>query len=977
MKEKDIGDQIVGIQTGHHPRCSAYFDSYYFWAETPTNASPSYKIYRDSTEIHSITATNTADQTTYGVLKPFMLIIIRSGVEYLAIVCPYYNSGDADYHCDVYVYDAYNSIHFTYTALDFWNDHHTPLYIFYYSNKLVIPSVEAVSEHVELPYYTWGVNTNGAYVPAIDLSGADQTRNIVGGWANTTGTFYYVISRDGGTYLDSHVVYGGTSEGVKVYKISDTTLVATNSDNYQWLYKHNDTWLFFDNNGGDVYRGKYDIAESFSKIIAGTSCKYGMRMHSALDYKTYGGTDFVGVVQWGTVASPDLGDWTDNSGADCGISIVNKDGHENVLQLLDESAVNSAVAILDIGDLTEGFVEFRIRISDITDGCAIFLYDGVATKRLYIDHNTATNKWRYSSDASGVGDFSAGPTAKTWHKLRIVFNCAANWILYQDGVNIGHISGYLGAPTAMDTFYIQTSGADYNICIDALSFSDDFEGINYEISPNELVGIAKLDGTTLTLYDVFYGGGLEKLPTTVSSVDNIASISNYGFVYYITATWYYREVLFSVYTPTRNELLKMGVFESPTYTIQTASASYQTSLILADDYNNLIFAGHVIDNKDSTELPLKTLIFGSNIKADLEKRHSEIFSAQTDGAILESITDSICVQLTIENGDITSAGSYDHTMNAESIEEFLRWLFARTQKLARWNGVGELVFNAPAIDSGLAITKDNIISEFYIQQETGKYGMVILEAPGIRVQSPIEDGGDGIYYDFYPNVNNETELQSMADNIATMQHNQFEKITVAVDSTGLLKLAEYASVVYAPNERISVNGDYYIMGFEYIPYANSSLLKLSNAIFVESIMDKDPVARQTKVNTQKINNRKWKWRDNTEADYDDDGAVGTALTDNTSYNTIDLSAMVGKKTMQIKLYGKATDNVTGSKICVRTKGFVGDVSNCVIFSKNASQQSRGNWHGETDSLGRIEIKCSPKPTDWTQIDIYVKAYKDA
>lgn len=1030
MKEKNVGNQLLSIQQGYHPYCSAYFDGCHFWATTPTHASPSYSIYRDSTLIHSITAVNNAAQDSYGVLKPLMRVI--SGVLY--IVTPWYTVADG-YEIDMQRYtDATTSTAFT-LGLAFGTYYANPIYIFVYGTKYVIPCVTLWSDakwYIALQYYN-SDTSEGSYNPWIDIDAFD-VQSARGGYDNGTGTFYYVVSRDGETYLDSHVVYGGTSVGIQVYKISDDTLISADLDDFQWLYKHNDTWFFFDNNGGDVYRGKVDIANSFSKIIAGTSCKYGMKLHGSKDYKPYN----YGKVDWGTFKDPKLDDWDDQSATDCIISIIEEVGNEkNVMELDDQSATDDCDIRYDFSNQSNGSIEIWFRSTNTGNTHYIVLYETIANVKFTFRINSDNFQYYKQSITNYITLTTL--VDNTWYHLKIVFDCATDtleaWLdetLLDDGGttdlpfrftatnldlirfqtysthtgykfyihsfgfswekasnneigvvqwgtvddpdlsdwtdngadtfeiiaekeghrnllhvimdatidiyidNVANISnttsfwfmigqtnkqlilypfsldsngGYIvrvhfnadgnidfegtandadiqaynanqlyhikvisvkdgnsylyldgvlistvtGKTDTQDRFRIYSGSADTEFWIDGIGDANaGFDGEIYDnYVQNELRGIIKLDGTTMQAYEVFYGGGVEKLPHILTSIDNISACSNYGFQYLIGAVWFTREPFFFNYTPTRNELLKMAVFESPTYTIQTTEGTYQTSLILADNYYNMVFAGHVIDDKDSTKLPIKTLIFGSNIAGDLTKRHTEDFSAETDGAMLESITDSICVQLTIENGDITSAGSYDHPMNAESIEEFLRWLFARTQKLPRWNGIGEIVFNAPSVDSGLAIIEDNIISEFYIQQETGKYGMVILEAPGIRVQSVIEDGGDGIYYDFYPNVDNETELQSMADNIATMQHNQFEKIQVAVSDTGLLNLAEYASVVYAPNERISVNGNYYIMAFEYIPFADSSLIKLSNAIFVESIMDKGPLARETKINTQR------------------------------------------------------------------------------------------------------------------------------
>jgi len=643
MKEKIIGNQNSSSQSGKIPRGAIYFDGYYFWATTPTASSPSYTIYRNTTPVNSITANTSSAQTSYGVMKPIFKIISST----LYIVVPYYLSSNSNYYVDIYKYPAWDR-YTLYSALHY-SVYFYPIGVMLWDSKIIVPCVEhhAISGWILICYFYSGTSSSGGYSDPVLLESYDIKR-AVGGWDNGTGSFYYIASRDSRTYLESVVVYTGTSSKVKIYQISNTTLVSSNTDNFQWFQKYGDSWFFFDNNGGGVYRGKFDVQDSFSQIIAGTSIKYGTLLNTS----------------------------------------------------------------------------------------------------------------------------------------------------------------------------------------------------------NYLIGITKLSGTTLSFYEVFVNGGIEKYNETVSSVADVASVSNYGFVYQISSTWYYRNSTFQTYTPSRNEVFSNNLFESPQYIIKQESGDFNSNLLLADDSNNLFFAGHLQDVKDSTEMPLTELIYVSNIDADLKRKRSETYTSKTDGYILNDILDQGCVQLTTNGGSVTSGGSYDFIMNRMSVLEALRWLFSRTQKLPRWNGVGIVSFNSPSTDSGLDISSSNIIGALSLQKETSKYGLVILEGNNISVQAPVESGGDGVYYDYYPYVDDIDELQAIADNIATMQFNQYEKITVSVKNTGLLDIGDYVDLLYNPHSRIDLDDQYYIVGYEYNPYSNNSLLRLSNALFVDSVLDKD---RQVNSNTQKIN----------------------------------------------------------------------------------------------------------------------------
>jgi len=647
MKIEEIGSASASVQTNSTAFASSqYFDGYYFWATTPTTSSPSYSIYRNSTLLHTITSTCSAWMTTYGVMTPIFKIIGST----LYIVAPRYTTGEPNYYrADTYKYTAYD----TYTTeTNFAHmDYVRPIGIFIYDSEIKVPLIHydsAVTSEwfLRLMNYVDTMSV-GWEVPWVELDGFD-VESAVGGWDDGAGTFYYVVSRNGGTHLDRMTAYGAGTSGVNTYPISSATLVAANSDTFQRLIKHKETWFFLDNNGNGVYRGKYDVQNSFARLITGTSVKYG----------TYFNTS-------------------------------------NVLQI-----------------------------------------------------------------------------------------------------------------------------------------------------------IGKLDGTNLSFYKIFDNGGIEKYNTTLASITNICGRSNYGLVYETSSTWYYRVSGFSTYTPLRNESLVNNLFDSPVYKKQQTSGTFFNSLILADDSNNIIFAGHIADVKDSTTMPLTELIYISNIFDDLKRKRSEAFISKTDGYILEDILDQGCVQLTTEGGSVTSGGSYDFVMNRMSVLEALRWLFNRTMKIPRWDGAGVVSFNTPTVDSGLDIDKDNIIGVLSIEKETNKYGSVILEGDNISVQSDVEGGGDGVYFDYYSYIDDEDELQAIADNIAEMQFNQYEKITVTVKATGLLNIGDYVDLVYNPHARINLNDQYYIMGYEYIPFTNNSKLKLSNAIYIETILDVD---RQIDVNTQKIN----------------------------------------------------------------------------------------------------------------------------
>ncbi len=121
----------------------------------------------------------------------------------------------------------------------------------------------------------------------------------------------------------------------------------------------------------------------------------------------------------------------------------------------------------------------------------------------------------------------------------------------------------------------------------------------------------------------------------------------------------------------------------------------------------------------------------------------------------------------------------------------------------------------------------------------------------------------------------------------------------------------------------------------------------------------------------------WTERDYGDPDFDDDGAVGTALINNANWNNVDISAIVGAKKMRVKIHVLGKDNAVNSAVFIRTLGHTGAGCRCVIRTGVANQDAPNDWIGHTNSAGLIQIQCIPQPTDWTQISIWITGYRDA
>ncbi len=127
-----------------------------------------------------------------------------------------------------------------------------------------------------------------------------------------------------------------------------------------------------------------------------------------------------------------------------------------------------------------------------------------------------------------------------------------------------------------------------------------------------------------------------------------------------------------------------------------------------------------------------------------------------------------------------------------------------------------------------------------------------------------------------------------------------------------------------------------------------------------------------------VKRQTWTWRDPAGHDFSDDGAGGsTALADNINYNDVDLSAIVGSQQSIVNMIVECEDGVASSYILVRPNGNVNAYADAHIRTQVANVRNYSIFDVVTDSAGKIEIKCVPKPTDWSRIHIVIRGYKPA
>jgi hypothetical protein len=101
----------------------------------------------------------------------------------------------------------------------------------------------------------------------------------------------------------------------------------------------------------------------------------------------------------------------------------------------------------------------------------------------------------------------------------------------------------------------------------------------------------------------------------------------------------------------------------------------------------------------------------------------------------------------------------------------------------------------------------------------------------------------------------------------------------------------------------------------------------------------------------------------------------TDLTDDLLWNDLDISSIVGAKRVRVQINLHGTDNVAGSEIWVRPNGDAIDRPN-VLYADVAGKESLSIFCVTTDASGIIEIKTDPKPTSWTEIEIYIMDHRE-
>ncbi len=111
------------------------------------------------------------------------------------------------------------------------------------------------------------------------------------------------------------------------------------------------------------------------------------------------------------------------------------------------------------------------------------------------------------------------------------------------------------------------------------------------------------------------------------------------------------------------------------------------------------------------------------------------------------------------------------------------------------------------------------------------------------------------------------------------------------------------------------------------------------------------------------------WRDPAAFDFDKGDLI-----DNTNWNDLDLSGIIGAGYENVIINARLKDNAANSRFSVRNNGNINAIGRSRAYILVANQTQEQLFFAGLDSGRIVEIEANPKPTDWDNIDISVLVY---
>jgi len=492
------------------------------------------------------------------------------------------------------------------------------------------------------------------------------------------------------------------------------------------------------------------------------------------------------------------------------------------------------------------------------------------------------------------------------------------------------------------------------------------------------------------LWKIFKNGGI----MSIQKLDEINAYCGHGDFFSTGSAIYQKEFadLLASKCLITNEFLLPPKVEI----ISTIKPMINQGLFIYDE-NDVLRAITYI--KDYTQQKDKQYIYEceSPFKYDLEAKVPYTPDAKDAPDILKHVIDTYCRFFHYGAATIntTPADTYSFPFN-RSVKKVFEWASKQEGYFLSVRADGEVYYDEMTA-SGETLTFDtDAMEEPKVTPRNLKLSYIYIEGGfvnGVRLTS--EAYGEpnfGTYKDKFPEIDNQTDLDSMRDSILT-QRNQ--SVTQYTSITHAVKYFDYGTTVVLTDANYSISADtYYINGvvWNLLPENKMCILKMTSALYLPSLNERKPsnpalsnainnlredTANQIDNVNQDVDNIEknlhWTWRDPNAFDFRIVDLTNTAST----WNDLDLSAIVGSAEMLVMLGMVISDDAAGSAVRFRPKGNSNSIARLAAYTQVSGVNFEFSGIVKTDSSGVIQIYSNPKPTDMVLINIVVRGYKDA
>ncbi|KKN01864.1 hypothetical protein LCGC14_1123460, partial [marine sediment metagenome] len=216
------------------------------------------------------------------------------------------------------------------------------------------------------------------------------------------------------------------------------------------------------------------------------------------------------------------------------IVISDIEGHNNVLELDDQSVVDNWDFYDYWGSIGDGTVEFWVYFPDTDMDRNLDIRDGIFDQRLLMKWDN-DNKFYYYD--GGWQDSGETYVIDTWYHIKIEWECADDWHLWINGISIdGGVGwGFQGTPTSMDRIQISSDNTQIGgMYFDAIGYSWDTTshgGLGYTVDYNILSqDIEPILEGGYEIDNIHFGDSLEVV-NVLDGHNNVVNITGVGDPY--------------------------------------------------------------------------------------------------------------------------------------------------------------------------------------------------------------------------------------------------------------------------------------------------------------------------------------------------------------------------------------------------------------------------------------------------------------